>query len=145
MRVVIDTNVIVSGLYDPDAPPGRVLDAAAEGRIVLCAPESVREELERVLKEVSDYAETEVGHTLRALPIEWIERAVCEADLATAGVLIRDPDDAPVLACGFALACDIVSGDKDFREARQRRVKVWKPTEPATGGVARGPPHRKDM
>lgn len=132
MRVVIDTNVIVSGLYDPDSPPGRVLEAAAEGKIVLCAPESVREELERVLRKVLAYSEAEVGFTLSALPIDWIERAVYEEDLARARTLIRDPDDAPVLACGFALACDIVSGDKDLHAARQRRVKVWKPAELAS-------------
>lgn len=134
MRVVIDTNVIVSGLYDPDSPPGRVLEAAAEGKIVLCAPESVREELERVLKAVLDYSEAEVGITLRALSIDWIERAVYEEDLARARTLIRDPDDAHVLACAFALACDIVSGDKDLHAARQRRVKVWKPAELASEG-----------
>lgn len=129
MRVVIDTNVIVSGLYDPDSPPGRVLEAAAEGKVLLCAPDSVREELRRVLKEALDYSETEVDSMLRALPIDWIERAVYDEDLARARALIRDPDDAPVLACGFALACDIVSGDKDLHAARQRRVRIWKPAD----------------
>ena len=129
MRVVIDTNIIVSGLYDPDSPPGCVLEAAAEGKVVLCAPDSVREELKHVLKEVLDYSEAEVDSTLRVLPVEWIERAVYEEDLARARALTRDPDDAPVLACGFALACDIVSGDKDLHTARQRRVRIWKPAE----------------
>ena len=129
MRVVIDTNVVVSGLYDPDSPPGRVLDAGAEGRVILCAPETVREELERVLRTVLTYSEAEVKLTLRALPIDWIEPAVYQDDLARASALVRDPTDASVLACGFALSSDIVSGDKDLHAARQRRVKVWKPAE----------------
>jgi len=129
LRVVVDTNVIVSGLYNPDSPPGRILDAAAEGKVILCAPESVRRELERVSKDVLGYSDAEVGLTLRALLVEWIEPAVYEEDLPDASGMIRDPDDASVLACGFALSCDIVSGEKDLHASKQRRVRVWRPAE----------------
>lgn len=129
MRVVIDTNVIVSGLYDPDSPPGRVLDAGVTGTLGLCAPEAVRIELRRVLREVLDYLEDDIERTLEALPVEWIEEEVYRDDLSEAARALRDPDDAPILACGFALGCDIVSGDKDLHAARQRRVRVWRPAE----------------
>ncbi len=129
MRVVIDTNVIVSGLYDPDSPPGRVLDAGAAGVLELCAPEAVRTELRRVLREVLDYTGDDIERTLEALPLEWVEEEVYRDDLGEAVRALRDRDDAPILACGFALGCDIVSGDKDLHAARQRRVRVWKPSE----------------
>jgi len=64
VRLVIDTNVIVSGLYSLDSPPGRLLEAASERRIDLCAPENVRVELDRVLRRVLDYGDREVAATL---------------------------------------------------------------------------------
>ncbi len=132
MRVVIDTNVIVSGLYDLGSPPGRILAAAAAGVVALCAPDSVRAELERVLIEVLEYTDAELRETLGALPIEWLEEGIYRGSLAEARRLLRDPDDAPVLAAGLAIGCDIVSGDKDLHAARQRTVRVWKPSELAS-------------
>jgi predicted nucleic acid-binding protein len=129
VRIVIDTNVIVSGLYDPDSPPGRVLQAGALGRLQLCAPEFVRGELERVLVDVLEFPSAEVGMVMARLPIEWLEEAIYRDSLAEARRVLRDPSDAPVLACGFALGVDVVSGDKDLHAANQKRIKVWKPAD----------------
>jgi len=129
VRIVIDTNVIVSGLYDPDSPPGRVLRAGALGRLELCAPESVRRELEQVLLEVLELRPADVEPMVVRLPIEWLEEAIYRDFLAEARRVLRDPTDAPVLACGFALGVDVVSGDKDLHAANQRRIKVWKPAD----------------
>ncbi len=129
MRIVIDTNVIVSGLYDPDSPPGRVLRAGALGRLELCAPESVRAELERVLVEVLEFPSEDVEAIVLRLAIEWLEEAIYRDSLAEARKALRDPTDAPVLACALALGVDIVSGDKDLHAANQRRIRVWRPAE----------------
>lgn len=129
MRIVIDTNVMVSGLYDSESPPGRVLDAGLSNDLELCAPEPVRGELRRVLREVLDYSESEVDWTLEALPVEWIEEEVYRNFLDEARRVLRDRTDAPILACAFALDCEVVSGDKDLHAARQRRARVWKPAD----------------
>ncbi len=129
MRVVIDTNVIVSGLYDSESPLGRVLDAGASAALELCVPEAVRTELRRVLREVLGHLESDIQKTLEALPVEWIEEEVYQDFLEEARRVLRDSDDAPILACGFALGCDIVSGDKGLHAARQRRIRVWRPAE----------------
>jgi len=129
VRIVIDTNVLVSALYDPNSPPGRIVDAAFIGRVRLCAPETVREGLHRVLHEVLGVSRRAARGMVRALPVEWLEEGIFRDSLADARRVLRDPDDAPVLACGFALDCDIVSGDKDLHAAAQRRVKVWSPSD----------------
>gem|GEM_PF-2905242 len=98
-------------------------------RLTLCAPMSVRTELERVLREVLGCSDTEMEFTRRALPIEWIEPEIYRDSIEEARRLVRDPEGAPVLACGLSLGCDIVCGDKDLQEARQRRVRVRKPSE----------------
>ena len=33
MRIVLDTNVLVSGLLNPDGPPGRIVDLILDGRL----------------------------------------------------------------------------------------------------------------
>lgn len=129
MRVVIDTNVIVSGIYDPQSVPGRVLDAGNTGAIHLCAPQSVREELKRVLARVLGFSPLQVDSTLKGLKVEWIPEAVYHDMLPEARELLRDADDAPVLACALAVGCDIVSGDNDLHAARTRRIRIWRPSE----------------
>jgi len=129
VRVVIDTNVIVSAIYKPDSPPGLVLDASIRGRVRLCAPESVRKELRRVLEAVLTFSADEVEETVALLPIEWIEEGLFADELARARRLLRDPTDAPILACAFALGCDIVSGDRDLQVVRAPGIHVWSPAD----------------
>lgn len=129
MRVVIDTNVIVSGLYNPDSSSGRVLRAGALGRLELCAPETVRSELVRVLREVLEFLPETVEEIIVRLPIEWLEEEMYRDSLADASRRLRDPTDAPLLACALALRVDVVSGDKDLHAAKVRGVKIWKPGE----------------
>jgi predicted nucleic acid-binding protein len=37
MRVVVDTNVLVSGLLSPFGPPGVIVSLTAAGRLSLCS------------------------------------------------------------------------------------------------------------
>lgn len=129
MRVVIDTNVIISGLYDPASMPGRILDAGIAGKLMLCAPESVRVELKRVLARVLGFTPPETWEALQSLKIEWIPASIYAPGLEAAKAMVRDEDDAPVLACGLILGCDIVSGDKDLQVVQSSKIRIWTPAE----------------
>lgn len=50
MRVILDTNVLVSALLTPDGVPARLLDAWFEGRYELLTSESQLEELRQVTR-----------------------------------------------------------------------------------------------
>jgi len=50
MRVILDTNVLVSALLTPDGVPARLLDAWFEGRYELLTSESQLEELRLVTR-----------------------------------------------------------------------------------------------
>ena len=50
LRVVIDTNVLVSALLKPDSVPELILSFILEGEIVLCLSEPIATEYEEVLK-----------------------------------------------------------------------------------------------
>lgn len=127
MRIVIDTTVIFSALYDPASVPGRVIELALEEEIELLAPEPVKEELDRVLREKLGYTGDQWRRTLAALPIDWVEEAVYEQFLPEAREAIRDRDDAAVVALAILLGTGVVSGDGAFHPLEEPVVETWRP------------------
>jgi predicted nucleic acid-binding protein len=121
--------VVVSAFYDPDSVPGRIIDAGTTGRVALCAPESVRLELIRVLCKVMDWAPIQATVALQAVRIEWVPAGIFADRLAEALALLRDPDDAPVLALAMAIGCDIISGDRDLQVVKVKGIRIWRPSE----------------
>jgi putative PIN family toxin of toxin-antitoxin system len=112
MRVVADTNTIVSGLLWQGAPR-RVLDAAHVGVIDLFTSAILLAELEDVLgrdKFVQRLSQANVtGHELI---LGYAALATLVTPVAIDPVVIADPDDDAVLACAVAAHAEvIVSGD----------------------------------
>lgn len=138
MKVVIDTNVLFSALYRPESAPGQILLLGAEGALQLYAPESVRRELEAVLRGKLRYADEEWAATVASLPVEWVEEALYEPFLARARRAVRDPADAPVVALALALRADVVSGDRAFHPLQRKVVRTWKPRDAAERRAKRG-------
>ena len=111
MRVVLDTNVLVSALISGAGPPGQLLSAVKRGDLALVTSEYQLEELRDVLgrERLRPYIRSDeardlihnletVGSLIRELP-------ECE--------LSPDPGDNPILATAIAGKADlIVSGDK---------------------------------
>lgn len=50
MRIVLDTNVLVSGLLNPSGAPGRVLDLILAGEVTLLVDDRVLDEYRGVLR-----------------------------------------------------------------------------------------------
>ena len=46
MQIVLDTNVLVSGLLSAAGPPGRIVEAALAGHLELVFDEAIRREYE---------------------------------------------------------------------------------------------------
>lgn len=120
MRVVVDTNVVVSGLLWRGIPR-RVLDAARDGIIELYTSPSLLEELEAVLgrKKFAKRLE-ETGVTIRELMSGYASLAMVIDVNSIDPVILRDPDDDMVLACAVtAEGKMIVSGDDDLLDLKQ--------------------------
>lgn len=112
MRVVLDTNTVVSGLFW-NGTPRRLLDAADLHEIELYASPPLLSELYRVLgypKLSAKIAATGVdAATLIAL---YAHRVVVIEPAKIPPTVADDPDDDMVLACAAAAGADaIVSGD----------------------------------
>jgi uncharacterized protein len=120
MRVVADTNIVVSGLLWR-GNPRRVLEAAREGTIDLFTSIILLAELEDVLsreKFASRFAS--VGITPHELVLGYAALSSVIEPAAIEPVILADPDDDAVLACAIAAHSEIiVSGDSHLLDLKQ--------------------------
>ena len=120
MRVVVDTNVLVSGLLFGSLPR-EIVEIAQAGAITVCVTESTVEELLRV----SLYPKFE-EERLRLLPnFETVFDAflsnshrIPEPD-SVPDVVTADPSDSIFLACAVAAQAKyVISGDKHLLDLK---------------------------
>ena len=121
MKVVLDTNVLLSGLMFPDGAPGRVVAAWREARFELVVSVHQLAEIGRALaypkiRRVLDWDDRCIEQFIRQLYI----RAQI-VDLGAISVEVpADPDDAPILATLVAAKADVlITGDGDLLALRE--------------------------
>ena len=120
MRVVADTNTVVSGLLWR-GNPRRILDAARAGDINLFTTAVLLAELEDVLSR-EKFAErlAAAGVVPRDLVLGYAALASVIEPSEIEPVILADPDDDAVLACAVAAHSKvIVSGDSHLLNLRQ--------------------------
>jgi uncharacterized protein len=130
VRVVLDPNVLVSGLIGNAASaPRAIIDALAQEEIDVVLSERALAELEQVLHRPK--LSSRVTPSERDL---FLARLRAQAEVVTdpggsAGAT-RDPDDDYLVALARSQHVDaIVSGDKDLIEANLDDPPVWTPRE----------------
>jgi putative PIN family toxin of toxin-antitoxin system len=117
MRVVVDTNVLLSGLIRPRGAPGTIVRALREGRIVPVLSRPMLEEIGAVLSR--PWLQEKYG--LDEAAVETVLRF-----LVTRGELVeprielrrrRDPRDDMFLEAAVSASAErLVTGDKDLLE-----------------------------
>jgi uncharacterized protein len=115
VRVVLDTNTVVSGLLWGGAPRG-LIDAATAGEIEIICAEALLDELRDVLNRPK-FAQRLLLRGVAAAELldlyHQLVRIVVPGQLPAP--VTRDPDDDLVLACALAAQAEvIVSGDDDL-------------------------------
>ncbi len=117
MRVVADTNTVVSGLLW-HGPPRQVLDKARDGIVELTTSAQLLAELEDVLRREKFAQRLEAaGVNARELVLGYAALAAIVKPEGIAPVVQGDPEDDQVLACALAAHAEaIVSGDHHLLE-----------------------------
>lgn len=113
MRLVLDTNIVASGLLW-DGTPARLIDAALAGTIEIYTSRILLAELTRILKRAKfAKAIATSGVGLEGLVLGYAELTTLVEALPIPATILADPDDDQVLACALAADAElIVSGDK---------------------------------
>ena len=120
MRVVADTNVVISGLFWR-GPSRSILDAAHSGLVQLFTSAPLLVELEEVLNRPKFVAKLKQANvTPRDLVLGYATLATVINPVKIKPVIIADPDDDAVLECALSASVDvIVSGDSHLLDLRE--------------------------
>lgn len=114
MKLVLDTNVVVSGLMRPDSIPGRILLACRKGSHEWLTTDGLCEELERALaypavSKILGWKNSQIEHFVACMKFE----ATLVDSTAVPAEVPGDTNDAFVLAALIASRADyLITGDK---------------------------------
>ena len=110
MRIVIDTNVLISGVFFGGFPR-EILRAVVCQKITACATTEIINEYEEIVQEMIGRKQGHINRTILSPLIKTME--IIEP--VTHVEICRDPDDNKFLECAKdSHALYIVSGDKDL-------------------------------
>ncbi|MEW6357971.1 MAG: putative toxin-antitoxin system toxin component, PIN family [Planctomycetota bacterium] len=126
MRIVLDTNVLISGVLF-SGPPARILDASRIGTVQFVTSPEILTEYSEVVASLS--------HDFPKVPVRRIiEMIAVHAEMVAAPPLVNsvcaDPDDDKFLACALAAGVKtIVSGDKHLLQVSgYEGIQVMRPS-----------------
>lgn len=126
IRIVLDTNVIVSALVFGGVPRG-VLELAEAGQCQLFYSEPIQTEVRRVLTEKFDWPRAMVDEVL---PVIW-SMGNLVAPRVTLKAVAADPDDNRILECAVAARAQVVvSGDRHLLDLRDyKSISILTPRQ----------------
>lgn len=110
MRVVLDTNVLVSALAFPGSKPDQILSRIRRGEIDLFISPFILSELDRVLQEKFRHTKNEAEDRVSAIS------AIAQLVQPTGQVKViqAKDDDNRILECATAARADfLITGDKE--------------------------------
>ena len=121
MRVMVDTNVIVSAVYNANSKPAAVVRHVCENHELVLCDYIIAECYDVIMRKfphhaiVFDNLLMSLGYELVAAPRN--------------GFVMQDPKDSPILNAAIIADVDlIISGDKHFLALDMERPQVWTPS-----------------
>ena len=127
MKIVLDTNVLVSSLLRPDSIPGRIVDLVLAEQVMLVFDHRIFAEYQSVLfRPEFPFLPDQVGALL-----EFVWRAGEMVDATPLPIHLPDPDDVMFIEVAVsALAPALVTGNlKHFPVSQRHGVRVLAPRE----------------
>lgn len=125
MRVVLDTNILISAVFFGGLPRA-VLDAWADGEFELLLSPSIFDEYVRTCERL---AESHPGLEYQSILATIVGRGTLVPDTAYDSPITADPDDDKFLLCAQGRGC-VVTGDQHLLDASGwEGVQVLKPRD----------------
>jgi len=127
MKIVLDTNVFISGIFF-GGPPSQILQSWRKSQIKIVLTEQILEEYQRVGEELSaQYPSINIEPIIELFTIfgEFVEtKGITET-------ICEDPDDNKFIECALASQSKlIVSGDKHLLTlSGYKEIEVLKPRQ----------------
>jgi len=127
MRIILDTNVFISGIFF-SGPPSQILKAWEKRRLQIVLSKQILDEYQRVAEDISSqFPLVDISPIIELITIygqfidtQGVSISICE-----------DPDDDKFIECAIAGKCDIiVSGDRHLLKlADYKGIKILKPRD----------------
>lgn len=128
MKIILDTNVLASGIFFTSGPPGNIVIAFIEDKFELVvSPEILDEYMVIISKLQANFPEIDTD--------KFISKLFRLPDMQVAEILTKpvciDPDDDKFIACAIASKTKIIiSGDKHLLDVSgYRGIQVLKPRQ----------------
>lgn len=127
MRIILDTNVLMSGIFF-GGPPAKIIDAWLAGKLTFVVSPEIIDEYQRVAKRLSKKYPRVKIESLLALALGSAEIVAAEALPIQ---VCTDPHDDKFLACALSAEVGvIVSGDNALKILGQfQGVKILTPAK----------------
>ncbi len=123
IKVIVDTNVYFMSLKNPVGKASKLIIAGINGTIELFSPDTVKEELIRLLKRKS-FSEYEIEEAIIHFPVTWLDKTSYEIFMKSSSIIKHKPD-RPILAAALAVECGIITANKKHFLPARKLVKVW--------------------
>jgi putative PIN family toxin of toxin-antitoxin system len=129
LKLVIDTNVVISSLLKPESNPALIMSLILRGDCTLCVTEAIFVEYEEVLGrgKFKKLDQAGVGKFLATLR----KRASWVVPKVTIDDVTKDPDDNAFLECALESKADfLITGNiHHFPEKKFRHTSIVTPSE----------------
>jgi uncharacterized protein len=124
MKIVLGTNVLVSGLLQPFGPSGQIVRLVAAGDLVLCHDSRILTEYREVLLREKFHLDPERIEIL----LEEILTGGIPVSVRPLAIRLPDPDDEPFLEIALSGAAILVTGNiKHYPADARHGVEVLSP------------------
>jgi len=124
MRIIVDSNIIISAGLFPESNVGKVLAHIVKNhKLVLC--QYTLDELKNVFKKKFPERIEYLNDFIKKLKYELVNIDIKDYKKYPQ---IRDIDDMPLLACAIEAKVNLlITGDKDFDEIEIKTPRIMKP------------------
>jgi len=126
VRVIIDTNILVSGLISEQGAPAKIVDAMLQGQIIPVMSTVTFQEVKDVLSKPRLQVYLERSGVVTQEFLADLEKVAEFIQPSPTNISIRDEKDRPFIELAATIPQPeyIITGDKDFEQERYYGVPV---------------------